>query len=167
MRKYCLFDLKNSIKNKYIKKKPDNLTHLTWIRKDLMEAIKIEDDDELLGEFSTLEELQEILSSFSESDVDVKWNNPYFKDIDDLIDWSEYVFVCIEMADEQEKAHKEFDESVQKLVEKGINENQAGCYLVNYPDDYICTQYNGGCDKIEVCRELKERLKKEKASGCD
>ena len=98
MRKYCLFNLKNPIKNKYIKKKPDNLTHLTWIRKDLMEAIKIKDDDELLGEFSTLEELQEILSSFSESDVDVKWNNPYFKDIDDLIDWSEYVFVCIEMA---------------------------------------------------------------------
>lgn len=71
------------------------------------------------------------------------------------------------MAEEQEKAHKEFDESVQKLVEKGIDENQAGCYLVNYPDDYICTQYNGGCVQIEICKELKKRLKKEKESECD
>lgn len=47
------------------------------------------DDILMLGCFKTLDELQDLLSNYTEYDVDVEWNNPYFDNIHDLIKWSE------------------------------------------------------------------------------
>ena len=38
-----------------------------------------------------------------------------------------------------------------------IKEEHAGCYMVNYEDQYICHEYNGGCKSIEKCREIREK----------
>lgn len=46
----------------------------------------------MVGIFSTLDELQDLLSLYSEWVNDKKWTNPYFKDIDELISWSENKF---------------------------------------------------------------------------
>ena len=109
----------------------------------------------VLGEFDTLEELQEILSGFSESDVDVKWNNPFFEDIDDLIEWSERIFRDI-------KSIEEFKEEVDSIVKYGIDKSKAMCYLVNYYSDFICSECNGGCGELESCKEIKRKQEDER-----
>lgn len=45
-----------------------------------------------LGMFDTLEELQDLLSNYSEWIDDKKWYNPYFSSIEDLILFSENNF---------------------------------------------------------------------------
>lgn len=32
----------------------------------------------------------------------------------------------------------------------------ACCYMCNFENDYICHTYNGGCDRIDVCRKIRE-----------
>lgn len=39
----------------------------------------------------------------------------------------------------------------------GIHGAHTGCYLCNFENDYICHQYNGGCDRIDVCRKIREQ----------
>lgn len=39
------------------------------------------------------------------------------------------------------------------LIDKyRIDRNLAGCYLVNFEDDYICHRFNGGCKNFRKCR---------------
>lgn len=35
------------------------------------------------------------------------------------------------------------------------------CYMCNFENDYICHQWNGGCDRIDVCRGIREKEAKE------
>lgn len=42
------------------------------------------------------------------------------------------------------------------MNEYGITANHAGCYLVNFCDEYICKAYNGGCPRLEVCGKIEE-----------
>lgn len=42
------------------------------------------------------------------------------------------------------------------LTEKyGIHGAHAGCYICNFENDYICHQFNGGCDRIDMCRRMR------------
>lgn len=57
---------------------------------------------------------------------------------------------------------KHFDAQVDKLVEKfDVSYNHAGCYLVNFEDEYYCHQMNGGCPDIEKCRKIREEWEQE------
>lgn len=40
-----------------------------------------------------------------------------------------------------------------------ITNEQAGCYLSNYEDEYICHKYNGGCRNANKCKEIFEKEK--------
>jgi hypothetical protein len=42
------------------------------------------------------------------------------------------------------------------MNEYGITANHAGCYLVNFFDEYICKAYNGGCPQLGVCGKIEE-----------
>ena len=55
-----------------------------------------------------------------------------------------------------------------ELTDKyGIHGAHAGCYLVNYESDYVCHKFNGGCNCINVCRQIHEaeRLEEELAKS--
>lgn len=38
----------------------------------------------------------------------------------------------------------------------GIHGAHASCYLCNFENDYICHKFNGGCDRIDVCRKIRD-----------
>lgn len=43
------------------------------------------------------------------------------------------------------------------LSEKyGIHGAHACCYMCNFENDYICHRFNGGCERIDVCRKIRE-----------
>jgi len=35
-----------------------------------------------------------------------------------------------------------------------ISEEQAGCYLSNFDDEFICRKYNGGCKEYDSCKKI-------------
>lgn len=44
-----------------------------------------------------------------------------------------------------------------KLTKKyGIDGAHAGCYICNFENNYYCHQWQGGCDRIDICRKIKE-----------
>lgn len=53
----------------------------------------------------------------------------------------------------------EMRKKINKLVDKGLNRIQAGCYISNYYDDYICSTYNGGCKNFRECQQIDNELK--------
>lgn len=59
------------------------------------------------------------------------------------------------------KAHPgEVDEYLERhryLSEKyNIHGAHACCYMCNFENDYICHKFNGGCERIDVCRKIRE-----------
>ena len=38
-----------------------------------------------------------------------------------------------------------------------ITNVHAECYLCNYKDKYICTEFNGGCDSLDKCSSIYEK----------
>ena len=40
-----------------------------------------------------------------------------------------------------------------------IHGAHACCYMKNFENDYICHQFNGGCDRIDICRRIREEEK--------
>lgn len=51
----------------------------------------------------------------------------------------------------------EYIEQHHYLTDKySIHGAHAGCYICNFENDYICHQYNGGCDRIDTCRRIRE-----------
>jgi hypothetical protein len=53
--------------------------------------------------------------------------------------------------------YKEYLQKHQWLTDKyKIHGAQACCYMCNFENDYICHQYNGGCNRIDVCRQIRE-----------
>lgn len=54
-----------------------------------------------------------------------------------------------------------FKKEVDKITALGINELQAGCYISNYHDDYICDKFNGGCKNKNGCDRILNMLRKE------
>lgn len=40
-----------------------------------------------------------------------------------------------------------------------IHGAQTACYMCNFENDYICHQYNGGCQRIDTCRKIREEEK--------
>lgn len=52
---------------------------------------------------------------------------------------------------------KSFETQQKRLVDKyGITATHAGCYIVNFCDEYICRAFNGGCPQLGVCARLKK-----------
>lgn len=50
-----------------------------------------------------------------------------------------------------------FNKKANELSDKyNIDKIHAECFLVNYEDNYICKEYNGGCDGINICRRIKD-----------
>ena len=37
-----------------------------------------------------------------------------------------------------------------------IHGAHACCYMCNFENDYICHTFNGGCDRIDICRKIRE-----------
>lgn len=37
----------------------------------------------------------------------------------------------------------------------GIHGAQAGCYICNFENEYLCHQFNGGCERFEECRRIR------------
>ena len=56
-----------------------------------------------------------------------------------------------------------FKEEVDKMMLLGISEIQAGCYISNYHDDYICDTYNGGCKSKTECEATCNKLRIEES----
>lgn len=52
---------------------------------------------------------------------------------------------------------KSFETQQKRLVDKyDITATHAGCYIVNFCDEYICRAYNGGCPQLGVCGKIEE-----------
>lgn len=50
-----------------------------------------------------------------------------------------------------------FEAQQKRLVDEyDITATHAGCYIVNFFDEYICKAYNGGCPKLGVCGKIEE-----------
>lgn len=62
---------------------------------------------------------------------------------------------------------EEFNRKASIIVENidDVELVHAHCYLVNYCDDYICKQYNGGCKDIEKCREISDKFSRNSETG--
>lgn len=53
---------------------------------------------------------------------------------------------------------KHFDTQVEDLVSKyNITREAAGCFLLNFEDDYMCHKFNGGCDNLEKCKLMDKK----------
>ena len=65
------------------------------------------------------------------------------------------------------KELEQFNKKARTIVENigDVELVHAHCYLVNYCDNYICKQYNGGCKDIEKCREISERFSRNSETG--
>lgn len=51
----------------------------------------------------------------------------------------------------------DYIEQHHKLTEKyGIHGAHAGCYICNFENDYLCHQWQGGCDQIDICRKIRD-----------
>lgn len=51
-----------------------------------------------------------------------------------------------------------FEGNVSKLTDKyNIDPVHAGCYISNHYDEFICSQYNGGCSHQEACKLISEK----------
>lgn len=54
---------------------------------------------------------------------------------------------------------KKFNADLKDIIDTcSVAEGHAACYLCNFEDEYICHIYNGGCEKIEQCRSIREKL---------
>ena len=50
-----------------------------------------------------------------------------------------------------------FEAQQKRLVDEyGITATHAGCYIVNFFDEYICKAYNSGCPKLGICGKIEE-----------
>lgn len=50
---------------------------------------------------------------------------------------------------------EQFEHDVKYISEKfNVNESHAACYLVNFCDEYICKQYDGGCKHFNFCKTI-------------
>lgn len=53
---------------------------------------------------------------------------------------------------------KKFEEKVNRLSTlHNITETHAGCYICNYGDEFICHEFNNGCDSVDKCRSIYEK----------
>lgn len=52
---------------------------------------------------------------------------------------------------------KFLEQSINITEHFNINRAIAQCYICNFEDDYICHQFNGGCDNIELCRKIYDK----------
>ena len=55
---------------------------------------------------------------------------------------------------------KSFEDQVKEVSDLFPNLSKASCscFVVNYCDDFICKEHNGGCKSIETCARIKEKL---------
>ena len=53
----------------------------------------------------------------------------------------------------------ELDFNLIKDVFTKLSDGHIGCYLCNFEDQYICREYNGGCNGILVCQEIQKSIK--------
>lgn len=54
---------------------------------------------------------------------------------------------------------KKFNADLKEIIDIClVTEGHAACYLCNFEDEYICHTHNGGCEKIELCRGIQEKL---------
>lgn len=50
-----------------------------------------------------------------------------------------------------------FEAQQKRLVDKyDITATHAGCYIVNFCDEYICYAFNGGCPQLGACVKIEE-----------
>ena len=62
-----------------------------------------------------------------------------------------------EVVELMRSSREKFDSDLKKIIALySVTEEHAGCYLCNFDDEYICHKYNGGCEKLEQCRQIKE-----------
>lgn len=54
-----------------------------------------------------------------------------------------------------------FDDKVSAIhsANPNISKQQASCYVVNFCNDYICKEHNGGCRGFEICSEIHKKEK--------
>jgi hypothetical protein len=57
---------------------------------------------------------------------------------------------CPSDPDDYTKRHRYLSEKY------GIHGAHACCYMCNFENDYICHTFNGGCDRIDVCRKIRD-----------
>lgn len=54
---------------------------------------------------------------------------------------------------------EKFDSDLKEIIDScSVEKGHAGCYLCNFEDEYICYEYNGGCKKLNQCRDIREKL---------
>lgn len=52
---------------------------------------------------------------------------------------------------------EDFEAQQKRLVDKyDITATHAGCYIVNFCDEYICHAFNGGCPQLGACVKIEE-----------
>jgi hypothetical protein len=56
--------------------------------------------------------------------------------------------------------NNEFMKEIEKMIALGLSRNQAGCYISNYHDGYICDIYNNGCKLKDKCEIASDYLNK-------
>lgn len=62
------------------------------------------------------------------------------------------------LADEEEYPEPlvEFENGIKDIVnQNGFTEEHAACYICNFEDQYICREYNGGCNSYKKCKAVK------------
>lgn len=60
---------------------------------------------------------------------------------------------------------EDYTERHSKLMNKGVHGAHACCYICNFPNDYICYQWNGGCSKLAECQKFHWDDLSEKHAG--
>lgn len=53
--------------------------------------------------------------------------------------------------------YEKYFKQVHHLINKyGIHYTDASCYVCNFPNDYICYQFNGGCKCLARCQRIRD-----------
>lgn len=59
----------------------------------------------------------------------------------------------------------DYAERHHKLMNSGVDGAHACCYLCNFPNDYICYQWDGGCSRLAECQTFHWNELSEKYAG--
>lgn len=56
------------------------------------------------------------------------------------------------------EAFYEFTVEVNEIQSKyNVSFEHACCYICNFEDNFICRKFNGGCENIEQCKNIREK----------
>lgn len=54
---------------------------------------------------------------------------------------------------------EKFDADIKQIASTfSVTEGHACCYLCNFGDEYICYEHDGGCNRVEECQSIHDRL---------